>query len=383
MNDNSMVTAQNKFIDGCWKKFSDYYTPRISDKNIVIYGAGVYGQFLYKALDHIGYSKNIKYFINDYVKNPDELLFDIPVVSYDKITDKNNYIFIIGIQNCHSLINKLEIDSVDYIQADNSQGFYQDNLMNSVYKCIHLDSISDALYKIEYFYNNMLGEEQKIIDLYKEEYSKKIIENRLLFYKTGDVKYIDANKISVNEYFDSNYYSLTNDEVYVDCGAYDGDSILSFIFHVSGKYKKIIGFEPDKISYSKLKTNVSKYNSIELFPYATGKDNKQVRFESNGLLGASLSDSGDIIEMVKLDDVLIDEEVSLIKMDIEGAELETLKGLKDTILKYHPKLAVCIYHKMDDIYDIPTYIHELVPEYRFKVRQHVSSLLDTVLYCEC
>ena len=76
--------------------------------------------------------------------------------------------------NTRSLINKLETESVDYIQADNSQGFYQDNLMNSVYKCIHLDSISDALYKIEYYYSNMLGEEQKIIDLYKEEYSKNI-----------------------------------------------------------------------------------------------------------------------------------------------------------------------------------------------------------------
>ena len=62
------------------------------------------------------------------------------------------------------------------------------------------------------------------------------------------------------------------------------------------------------------------------------------------------------------------------------------KGIKrydPSSVKYHPKLAICIYHKMDDIYEIPTYIHELVSEYSFKVRQHVSSLLDTVLYCEC
>ena len=69
-------------------------------------------------------------------------------------------------------------------------------------------------------------------------------------------------------------------------------------------------------------------------------------------------------------------------MDIEGAELDTLIGAEKTIKQNKPKLAVCIYHKIEDIITIPKYLHSIVPEYTFSVRQHSNSLLETVLYAE-
>ena len=375
--------AQQTFIEGCWEKFKSYYIPYVSNKNIIIYGNGIYGKFLFAALSEIGYKNNIKYVINDFIIEP-EMYEGVSVVKYDDISiDDENEIIVVGIQNTYKLIEKLRNDGHGYVLADSAQSFYQDNLMGSVYHCINMSVISNVFYRIRYYYEKMIDNEEYIISQYKEDLSKQIIKNRLDFYKTGDCKYIDATPVSDSEYFSQEYYHITDNEVYVDCGAYDGDSIKDFINFVDGKYDKIIGFEPDSISFENLKNNVTKYSNVKIFPYASGKENGEVRFESTGTLGSSFSDSnGDIVEVKRLDDLLSNERITLIKIDVEGAEIDTLKGLRSIIISQKPKLAVCIYHMMNDVIDIPEYISSLVPEYNFIVRQHVNSILDTVLYAE-
>ena len=74
------------------------------------------------------------------------------------------------------------------------------------------------------------------------------------------------------------------------------------------------------------------------------------------------------------------ERVDFIKMDIEGSELEALKGAKNTIKRHKPRLAICIYHKIEDFYTIPKYIKELVPEYKLYVKHHTDREWETVLY---
>jgi len=75
-----------------------------------------------------------------------------------------------------------------------------------------------------------------------------------------------------------------------------------------------------------------------------------------------------------------DEPVTYIKMDIEGAELNALKGAANTIKKNKPRLAICVYHKPEDILEIPVFLSELVPSYQFYLRHHSQYYIETVLY---
>lgn len=88
-----------------------------------------------------------------------------------------------------------------------------------------------------------------------------------------------------------------------------------------------------------------------------------------------------IIEVVTLDDFVKNETISFIKLDIEGAELEALKGAKNIIKRDRPQMAICIYHKPEDIIDIPIYLKSILPNYRFYIRHKNIYFFDTILYC--
>lgn len=69
-------------------------------------------------------------------------------------------------------------------------------------------------------------------------------------------------------------------------------------------------------------------------------------------------------------------------MDIEGAELEALKGAEKVLRKCKPKLAISLYHKNEDLYQIPIWLSKVVPEYKFYLRHYSNKRWDLVLYCE-
>ena len=191
-----------------------------------------------------------------------------------------------------------------------------------------------------------------------------------------------------HEYFDENIIHLGDNETFVDCGALDMETSMFFTercLNAGVRGLTVYAFEPESNNYLRCIGNLDYFhrNSVNANVYKKGvwDEDKTLGFVS-GLGDASkVSDTGtdETIEVVALDSV-IEEQVTFIKMDIEGAELNALKGAKRLISTYRPKLAVCLYHKPEDIITIPKYVKSLVPDYKLYVRHYSNNTGEFVLY---
>jgi FkbM family methyltransferase len=189
-----------------------------------------------------------------------------------------------------------------------------------------------------------------------------------------------------NQYAPFDLFAPTDQEVFVDCGAFDGDTIREFAAAWDGRFNRIYALEPDPGSCRRLLTSVqllppSFANRIDVLPIAVGGESGQVRFRADGSMGAAFADDGDImIECRTLDDVFEDEPVSYIKMDIEGQELAALRGGMGVIARCRPVIAVCVYHTQNHLWAIPLFLHERLKNYSFFLRPHKPDGWDLIVY---
>jgi len=183
-------------------------------------------------------------------------------------------------------------------------------------------------------------------------------------------------------YFEYDFLQPVENEVYVDCGVLDGDTIKEFINFSNGKYKKIFGFEPDTKSYRRTLDNLHGYERVQVYNKGVWSEETELLFTELGDGGSNINADGTVkIPVTMIDKMVGDDVVTLIKMDIEGAELEALKGAAKTIKRCKPRCAISIYHKPEDIIELPFYLQSLVPEYKFYLRQQsVLGNAETVLY---
>jgi len=171
------------------------------------------------------------------------------------------------------------------------------------------------------------------------------------------------------------------DEVYVDGGSYDGDTIRLFIDRVHGKFARVLAFEPDKNTFHRLAGNFAAEHRVEPINAGLHRRTATLRFDNAGTRGSILVEDGGIeIPVVGLDEVLGEDRVTFVKMNIEGAELEALKGAEQAIKRWAPKLAISVYHRPSDLWQLPELIHTLRPDYRLYLRQHDGGVIETVLY---
>lgn len=233
-----------------------------------------------------------------------------------------------------------------------------------------------------------IGQISKLFDYCSDEESKRvlytILKLRVSAVKDGEL-YSDI--YSSNQYFEKDIMQLSNKEVFIDCGAYDGDTVDIFIDRVNGCFEKIYAFEMDDINYAKMLKRFQGYpiaiqDKIVPLQMGVSDSKRKIRYSSKGVNSRIGDNVGDKTAVLDTIDSIVDdnEEVSLICMDIEGAEIEALNGARKTILQYKPKLAISIYHKMNDIWEIAEWIKNIVPEYKFYIRHHKKKSDDTVLY---
>lgn len=185
------------------------------------------------------------------------------------------------------------------------------------------------------------------------------------------------------------YFNTVTDKLQidtlVDCGAFNGDDIHDFVVKFPN-YKKIYAIEPDAQNVVQLNRRIEmeSMHNIEVISKGVYKESTVLHFSSDQGVASHLNRKGDIVvPVIALDELLKHcTDNILIKMDIEGSEMDALAGAAETIKKKHPCLAICVYHKEDDLITIPKYIDNLVePDiYDYYLRFHGLGLAELVFY---
>lgn len=187
-----------------------------------------------------------------------------------------------------------------------------------------------------------------------------------------------------NQYFDiKEVYPKSEDEVFVDAGCYNGQTSLNYGKLCRGKIK-IVAFEPEHSNYlecdRRLKQSGYEY---ELYECATWSGETTLNFsaaEGETYASGICANGNNSVKADSIDHVLKGRKATYIKYDVEGSELEALKRSIETIQEYRPKLAISLYHKPEDVIEIPDFLEDLNLDYRYYIRQYQTRMQETTLY---
>lgn len=247
-----------------------------------------------------------------------------------------------------------------------------------------------GLFDLE-FANAHKSELESVYKLLDDEQSKKVFEGVIRYKLSGDLKYLREVETPSEEKFD--LLNIGIEETYVDLGAYDGDTIVEFLNETSLQFKKIYAMEPDGRNFRKMKRrlymigsallecyNVGAWNedTSVIFSLRSGRGSHAVPEEGKPLNPARFRE----VKMMKPDTMLRGEPVTYIKIDVEGAEANALNGAAGTIAAHKPKLNVALYHRNEDMFELPLLVHKLNKRYKFFMRHHpYIPDWETNLYC--
>lgn len=189
------------------------------------------------------------------------------------------------------------------------------------------------------------------------------------------------------QYFDAGIPYKKGLSHFVDCGAYTGDSLQTALQYCDF-IEEYVAFEPIPSNFTKLSQNTDllkqKIKHAWLFPCGVGEKTGNAKFTISASSSAiTNSVDGEIFPLVKLDDALKGVNITLLKMDIEGAEPEALHGAKNLIVQQKPDMAISVYHSANHYWDIPCLLDNLNLGYRFYLRSHTPATLESVLYAVC
>jgi FkbM family methyltransferase len=185
-------------------------------------------------------------------------------------------------------------------------------------------------------------------------------------------------------YFLPNLIRSTPDDCFIDVGAFSGDTIADYIrIHPLG-FRKVVAYEPDPISFRALEEYrshmpVDIQDRILCFQYGLDEVHHEVIFDAQGTEFSSIGSGHEVIECFPLDQVLSDRPTQ-IKMDIEGFEIDALRGARCTIQKYAPILSISVYHRQNHLWEIPNLIASMRGDYSYYLRPHRVDGWDEVLY---
>lgn len=248
----------------------------------------------------------------------------------------------------------------------------------------------DGLFDLEYAKSHA-DEMKKVYKMLADEQSKRVFENVIRYKLTGKIDFLREVETPAEEKFD--LLNIGTEEVYVDLGAYNGDTVVEFLNETSLQFRKIYAMEPDVKNYRRMKRALYMIGAALMECYNCGAWDEDTTVTFNlrgGRSGRVVPDDGESrnparfreIKMMKTDTMLRGESATYIKIDVEGSESHALEGARHTISEFRPRLNVALYHRNEDMFAIPMMVSDMNRKYRFYMRHHpYVPDWDTNLYC--
>ncbi len=220
--------------------------------------------------------------------------------------------------------------------------------------------------------------------LWADNYSRQEYLNHVKWRALADLGALNPPDADESYFLDS-IYSVLPGEVYVDCGAYDGDTARQ-VLQRNGEIGVLFAIEADPENFRALKAwkdtlEPDAARKIRACNVAVGARRGQLRFDATGGEGACIAEDGAlVVDCIPIDELVGESKPTFIKMDVEGFELEALEGARSVIQRYQPILSICAYHRQDDLWRIPLFIHSLVQDYLLFLRPHDTDGRQLVCY---
>ena len=301
----------------------------------------------------------------------------------------------IGKKDCgNPIINADDIQKDDcIIIAANVRYGIHEQLKKKGVDYIYIDPVSLLFYDKEdpYYVRNQISYHQKeidkVFDFLEDSYSKQVYYNILLHRAIHDLSLV-WNIYDENQYFGNRIVQKASGN-FVDCGAYQGDTLVQFMKQIGGSQYKYFAFEADENNFERL-TELYKQKkwNVEAYNLGVWNDREMLYFQNDAVSEAGVS--GKVVENVEdktvkvsadsLDHVLVGKKVDFIKMDIEGAEIKALQGTQKIIKDQKPVLAISAYHELNHLWEVPMMIKEMNEEYKLYFAHHMWNMADTVCY---
>ena len=214
------------------------------------------------------------------------------------------------------------------------------------------------------------AELQKVYDKLADDVSRETFAAVLNYKLSGKVEYLFACDTAREDDL-RQLFTFDENEVYMDLGAYNGDTVQEFLKLVDSKYQHIIAVEPDRRNCKKLNAMAEEFGEITVHQCGVWNEVGELGFsDSGGRQSTFLAVQKKTVPVNSIDNLADGKPVSYIKMDVEGAEVQAIEGGKAVITGFAPKMFVAAYHYDIDIFRLPLLLWELVPEYKIFFRKH-------------
>lgn len=347
-------------------------------KNVIIYGAGNGGKYTKYLLSKIDLDTIAFLDINAGEKSE---LDGIPVYLPDSNSliekYKDNSYIIISVGNATAQIEIAQkLKDYGYINVISYM-----ELFNNVFLTAD-DKLASAI-DADYYYENK-DDIFKALSILSDDISCETYYSFVRGHALNNKNYF-PKPINSPKYIPDDIEFNKDYRCFIDCGAGNGETFL-LLEKNNIIPKNLFMFEADKYNFNTLSMLIqNRKNDFTgnafLWPCAVYSRTDSINFNHSGTAGSCVSDfSNDKIKSVALDDVLINVKPTFIKMDIEGAEYEALVGAKNLICNNKPDIAICIYHSVNHIWDIPLLINSWNLNYKFYLRSHTVHGMNTLLY---